>query len=449
MKSITRRSVLSAGAFGATAALLSACGGPSTSSSGGSSAAPSAANLENVKPASEIEFWSNHPGKSQDIEKAIIAAFEKENPGIKVKLITAGKNYEEVLQKFNTAYAGGSAGDVVVASDVTWFKYYLNKQIIPLDDIFASQKFDTQDYRTALLEDYNYQGKHYGVPYSRSTPVFYYNKDHFKAAGLEDRAPKTWQELAEWAPKLKAAGTSARQVYTVPDAENYNSWVLQNVLWGFGGGFSKDWDFSLTSSAETQEAVKFLQKAINTDKWAAIGSGDPADLFTSGATSTVIASTGSLKGIIEASKFNVGVGFLPGGPKEQDKVVPTGGAGVAISAKSSPEKQLAAAMFIKFLTNPENSAKFSQATGYMPSRKSADMKAAIEKTPQLQVAIDQLAKTRPQDDARTFLPGGDIEVSKQLQVMLQSTEDPKSSLEALQKKLEGIYAKDLKPRLEK
>jgi sn-glycerol 3-phosphate transport system substrate-binding protein len=448
MKNLNRRSILSLGAAGAAAGLLAACSGPSTSGAS-SSSAPTAAKLDGVKPASQIEFWSNHPGQSQDVEKAMIEAFQKENPGITVKLITAGKNYEEVLQKFNTAYAGGSAGDIVVASDVTWFKYYLNKQIIPLDDIFTSQNFDTKDFRQALLEDYNYEGKHYGVPYSRSTPVFYYNKDHFKAAGLEDRAPKTWQELAEWAPKIKAANSSARTVFGVPDADNYNTWVLQNVLWGFGGGFSKNWDFSLTSSAETQEAVKFFQKAINEDKWAAIGTGDPADLFTSGAASTVMASTGSLAGILKTSKFNVGVGFLPGGTKETDKVVPTGGAGLAISAKSTPEKQLAAAMFLKFVTSPENAATFSQATGYMPTRTSADMKDAIAKTPQLQVAIDQLAKTRPQDDARTFLPGGDLELSKQLQAMFQTTSDPKDALTALQTKLEGIYTKDLKPRLGK
>ncbi|GAA1351112.1 ABC transporter substrate-binding protein [Falsarthrobacter nasiphocae] len=446
MKNVTRRTVLSLSAAGAAAAFLSACGGPSTSG-GGSSAAPTAASLEGVKPASEIQFWSNHPGQSSEIEKSIIAAFEKANPGIKVKLITAGKNYEEVYQKFNTAYASGNAGDVVVASDATWFKYFLNKQIIPLDDLFASQKFDVEDFRTALLEDYNYKGKHYGVPYSRSTPVFYYNKDHFKAAGLPDRAPKTWQELAEWAPKLKAASTKAQQVFTVPDAESYNAWTLQNVIWGYGGGFSKDGDFALTKSPETKEAVSFLQKAIHGDKWAAIGSGEPADLFTSGATSTVVASTGSLKGILSAATFNVGVGFLPGGPKETDKIVPTGGAGVAINAKASPERQLAAAMFIKFLTNAENAAAFSKATGYLPTRTSADMKDAIQATPQLKIAIDQLEKTRPQDDARVFLPGGDLELAKALQGMLTADSDPQPNLDALSTKLEGIYNKELKPRL--
>ncbi len=43
------------------------------------------------------------------------------------------------------------------------------------------------------------------MPFARSTPLFYYNKKHWTAAGLPDRGPNTWDELAQWAPKLKAA----------------------------------------------------------------------------------------------------------------------------------------------------------------------------------------------------------------------------------------------------
>ena len=55
-----------------------------------------------VKPAASIDFWSNHPGKSQDVEKAIIEKFHAKYPDIKVNLVTAGANYEEIAQKFQT-----------------------------------------------------------------------------------------------------------------------------------------------------------------------------------------------------------------------------------------------------------------------------------------------------------------------------------------------------------
>ena len=44
-------------------------------------------------------------------------------------------------------------------------------------------------------------------PFNSSTTVFFYNKDAFKAAGLDaDKPPKTWPKVKEAAQKLKAAG---------------------------------------------------------------------------------------------------------------------------------------------------------------------------------------------------------------------------------------------------
>ena len=120
MNEFSRRGFLGlAGAAGIAG--LSACAGtgtaPSTGSGGGSS--------------NTIEFWSNHPGNSKPVEQEIIKAFEAANPSLKVKLVDAGKNYEEVAQKFNASLAGGQLPDVVVVSDVTWFNFALNKQLAP------------------------------------------------------------------------------------------------------------------------------------------------------------------------------------------------------------------------------------------------------------------------------------------------------------------------------
>ena len=230
MNEFSRRGFLGlAGAAGVAG--LAACAGtgtaPSTGSGGGSS--------------NTIEFWSNHPGNSKPVEQEIIKAFEAANSGLKVKLVDAGKNYEEVAQKFNASLAGGQLPDVVVVSDVTWFNFALNKQLSPLDELLSTAKIDTSDYVDALYNDYNLDDKHYALPFSRSTPLFYYNKDLWKAAGLEDRGPKDWDEFLTWAPKLKAAAGSDKIVMELPDGSNYLDWVFQNMVWGHGGAYSKEW----------------------------------------------------------------------------------------------------------------------------------------------------------------------------------------------------------------
>lgn len=441
---LDRRLFLSLAGVGAGAAALTACGGPSTSA--GAAPTETAINFDGVKPAASIDFWSNHPGKSQDVEKDMIARFEAKNPDIKVNLITAGANYEEIAQKFQTAQAAKSGlPALVVLSDVWWFRYYLNGNIIPLDSLITQLDVKLDDFRTSLVDDYKYDGKQWALPYGRSTPMFYYNKDHFAAAGLPDRAPATWQEFAEWAPKLKA-GSGAQYAFMHPALAGYAGWTLQNNLWGEGGAWSKDWDITCDST-ESVAALQAAQDSVYKDSWAGVSSKESADDFAAGLASATVSSTGSLIGILKSSNFNVGVGFLPGGSKAKTEVCPTGGAGLGIPSGVSPEQQLAAAMFLQFVTEPENTAAFSAATGYMPTRKSADMTTVLAKTPQINTAMDQLAVTRVQDNARAFLPGADQEMAKAAAKILTQQADVKTTMTELKTTLEGLYTKDVKPKL--
>ena len=376
---LDRRHFLGLAGAGAGAAALSACGGPST---GAPAAATAAADIDfsGVKPAASIDFWSNHPGKSQDVEKAIIEQFHAKFPEIKVNLVTAGANYEEIAQKFQTSQAAKSGlPGLVVLSDVWWFRYYSNGNIIALDSLIKQLDVKVDDFQKSLIADYQYEDKQWALPYGRSTPLFYYNKDHFKAAGLPDRGPKTLAGFAEWAPKLKAS-SGAQYEYIYPALAGYAGWTLQNNLWGWGGSWSNEWTFNC-DSAESVAALPGWGAGLHLQ--GQVGRGflkEAADDFAAGITSSTISSTGSLLGVLKSAKFNVGVGYLPGGPKNESPVCPTGGAGLGIPSGVSKEVQLAAATFLKFMTEPKNTAQFSAATGYMPTRTSADMTAVLATT---------------------------------------------------------------------
>lgn len=442
---LDRRHFLGLAGLGAGAAALAACGGPSTA--GTADAVETAAiDFSGVKPAASIDFWTNHPGKSQDVEKAIIEKFHAKFPDIKVNLVTAGANYEEIAQKFQTSQAAKTGlPALVVLSDVWWFRYFSNGSIIPIDGLVKQLDIKIDDFQKSLVDDYKYDDKQWALPYGRSTPLFYYNKDHFKAAGLPDRAPATWQEFAEWAPKLKAT-SGAQYAYIYPALAGYAGWTLQNNLWGWGGSWSKDWDITCDST-ESVAALQWAQDSIYKDGWAGVSSKEAADDFAAGITSSTISSTGSLLGVLKAAKFNVGVGFLPGGPEVPSGVCPTGGAGLGIPSGITKEEQLAAATFLKFMTEPENTAAFSAATGYMPTRLSADMSAVLAATPQIKTAMDQLAVTKVQDNARVFLPGADQEMAKAAAKILTQQGDVQATMTELKRTLEGIYTKDVKPKL--
>jgi sn-glycerol 3-phosphate transport system substrate-binding protein len=443
-----RRFLGLAGAFGLSAAALSACGGPSTSGGSGAAAPSDDVDWSSVTPAKEITFWSSNPGSSQAVTQQIIDSFHASQSEIKVNLVTAGANYEEIAQKFQAAQAGGELPDLIVFSDVWWFRYKMLDSITPLDSLIEAVDMDVADYREGLWADYTYDDAQWAVPWARSTPLFYYNKAHWAAAGLPDRAPETWDEFSDWAPKLQAAGLGTQHAFQHPALAGYAGWSFQNNLWGWGGGWSEKESFDITCNSEPSvAAIQWLQDSVYKDAWAGVASNDSVNDLTAGAVSATIASTGSLVGILKAANFEVGAGPLPGGPEETSPVCPTGGAGVGIPKDIAKENQLAAATFVKFLTSPENTVTFSQATGYMPVRKSADTEAIIAAAPQVEVALEQLDATRTQDYARVFLPGADQEMAKTCANILTSQADVQSELDALKTTLETIYTRDVQPNL--
>ena len=431
MNDLTRRGFLGlAGAAGVAAGLAACAGsGSSPTSSGAGGGGP-------------IQFWSNHPGTSKDTETKIIEAFQKANPGFTVSLIDGGKNYEEVAQKFNAALAGGQLPDVIVASDVTWFNFALNKQLAPLDDLLSAAGLKTDDYVDALYNDYKFNGKHYALPFARSTPLFYYNKAMWSAAGLPDRGPATWEEFKEWAPKLAAAIGADKVPLQMADGSNYLDWYFQNMAWSMGGQMSKEWT-ATASDPKTVAAGTFLQDLAK-NKWVKFSKSPDAE-FSAGIAACALQSTGTLGGITKNAKFDFGTAFLPG-----DGACPTGGAGVAIPAGLSDERKKNAVKFIEYLTNVESTVTFTQATGYMPVRKSAldneAEKAFLEKNPRAKVAVQQLAKTRSQDNARVLVPGGGARIGKALDQIAQG-QDVATVFAALDKETQAAIDSQIKPKL--
>lgn len=434
---LSRRGFLSLSGMAATGLALTACAG--TGGGAGQSG-----------DAKTITFWSNHPGTSKDQEKELINRFHAKYPDLTVNLVDAGSNYEEVAQKFNAALSGGDLPDVVVLSDVWWFNYALTNAIEPLDGHFSTAGVNVADYVDSFINDYKFNGKTWALPYSRSTPIFCYNKDVWSKAGLPDRGPESWQEFDQWGPELQRVVGDGKWAHGWGNAKNYLAWTFQGPDWTFGGAYSDQWTLKFTDP-RTIEAGNYLRTSINDKRYASIRP-DIATDFGTGVVASAITSTGDLKGINAnaAGKLNFGTAFLPhpNGPG-----CTTGGAGLAIPARISDARKANALKFIDFITNAANTSYFSQATGYIPVRKSAAQDpseaAFLAKNPVNKTAIDQLPLTKSQDYARVFLPGGDQIIGTGLEQIGLQNKDVATALATVQDQLQAIYTRQIQPRLPK
>ena len=117
------------------------------------------------------------------------------------------------------------------------------------------------------------------MPFARSTPLFYYNKDGFKDAGLTD-APKTWDEFVAVAPQLvkKDGDTVTRSAFAHPSSGSYIAWLFQGVVWQYGGEYS-DADFNIKINQGGSIAAGNMYRSSVVDGWASTPSDPDADFL--------------------------------------------------------------------------------------------------------------------------------------------------------------------------
>ena len=243
----------------------------------------------------------------------------------------------------------------MVLSDVWWFRYYTNGNIIPLDGLIKQLDIKMDDFQKSLVADYQYDGQAVGAPLrpfharcSTTTRTTSRPPDCRTAPRRPGRSSPSGRPSSRPAP-ARSTPTSTRPWPATPAGPCRTTCGAGAAAGPRSGTFNCD-------SAESVAALQWAQDSIYKDKWAGVSSKEAADDFAAGITSSTISSTGSLLGVLKSAKFNVGVGYLPGGPKSDSPVCPTGGAGLGIPSGISKEVQLAAATFLKFMTEPENTA---------------------------------------------------------------------------------------------
>jgi len=165
------------------------------------------ANTENASEGNEVTLtlfhrWPNEPFKGYF--DGVIQEFEKQNPGVKIKVVTALN--EEYKQKINVVLGNDNAPDIYF----TWVGEYANKFVrggkaLDLTKYVEEDKAWSDQIIPSTLMPFTLDNKVYGVPVLMDVRMMAYNKELFDRLGLEP--PSTWNELIQVLDKLKTSGT--------------------------------------------------------------------------------------------------------------------------------------------------------------------------------------------------------------------------------------------------
>jgi sn-glycerol 3-phosphate transport system substrate-binding protein len=375
----------------------------------------------------------------------LAADFTKENPTVKVKPIYAG-SYQDTIVKALTAHKAGAPPVTSVLLSTDMFTLIDEDAIIPIDSFVktADDKAWMNSFYKAFMLNSQTGGKTWGIPFQRSTIVLYYNKESFKAAGLDpNKAPATWAEMADYAKKLTVKDSSGKvsQYGIQIPSSGFPYWLFQALA------IQND----VVMANDTGNAVKFddpkvieaLQYWVDLSKSGVHPAGivewgtTPKDFFEK-KVAMMWTTTGNLTNVRKNAKFDFGVAMLPASKR---KGSPTGGGNFYIFKKSTPAQQEAAFKFIKWVTQPERAARWSIETGYVatsnaayetePLRKyGAEFPPALVARDQLPFALSEFSTHENQRVTKALNDG--------LQAALTGAKSPTAAMQDAQKEADRI-----------
>jgi sn-glycerol 3-phosphate transport system substrate-binding protein len=323
----------------------------------------------------EVQWWHSMTAVNGEWVNDLARDFNAKQKNYKIVPTFKG-SYDESMTAAVAAFRAGNAPHILQVFEVGTATMMASKNaIVPVGKVMADakQNFNPASYIPAVAGYYTApSGQMLSFPFNSSTTVFYYNKDAFKAAGLDaEKAPASWPEVALAAAKLKANGhkcplSIAWQGWT--QLESFSAW--HNVEFATRGNGMTGLDARMKTNSPLH--VRHIENLANMAKQGLFvykgRQNVPEASFISGECAMMTTSSGFYGNVKKNAKFAFGLSPLPYYPDvpgaPQNTVI--GGASLWVMAGKKPDEYKGVAEFFTYISSPEVQAASHKRTGYLP-----------------------------------------------------------------------------------
>lgn len=373
----------------------------------------------------------------------LIKVFE-EQTGIKVKTYEMG-NFNDLHDRFATLFAAKDTSFDVIMTWAGWSAEFgqagwlqqLDESALPADLIRPA------------LDAVSWDGKVYGMPKFASVQTMFWNKDHFKAGGVEpDAAPESWDEFVAAA---KAVTTGGRFGYTCDmgnPAGAYQNFLRAMLLAG-GELYDDKWNPQLNSEAGVEGLTKMvellhLHKVMDPASLQITNASDLVEVFAQGNTSIVFnwpfQWAVATKAGAATNAENTGNGLIPGINVRSASI--DGSEGYAINVNS--QNKQAALKWLEFASSAVAQKEIVEKEGWFPvSQTTLDDPATIEALPVV-ATYKQSTEYVTKRYGTPWSSELDQLLSVQISKAMNQEIEPKAALDAAQEELKPIVEKYMK-----
>lgn len=344
----------------------------------------------------EVVVWHSLVAKQSDTVDELAARYNASQDRVRVRMENVAGTDEELLRRFQGSLPSRDLPSIFVANDTMTQTMIDSGVTLPAQSCIDASGYDMSPFATTVKAYYTIDDVLWAASANPGSALVYYNKDHFRRAGLDpERPPATLAELRADAEAIKAAG-----IVDKPFVHEVASYKTEFWLTGARAPIvDNDNGRSAPASAAALEGnddtlalfqwfadmnadglvdpVPVAEGQIN--QYLAMANEQASIIVESSSASTSVeaflagdlsgADVGLDGGAANVSGLDVGAGAFPG--LSEPGRTQMGGPAWYLMSTSPPEVQAAAWDFLTFMNGEEAQTTMLTGGSFLPYRRSA------------------------------------------------------------------------------
>lgn len=369
-----------------------------------------------------VDFWHVMGGPLGKRLDELIGDFNRLHPEGKVRSVHMG-SYDVLAQKLMGAISSNTP-PVIAQMYESWTDQFLHAgDLIPLGEFVKRQvDFNLQDFYPVFIEDNTYDTVLVTLPFNKSVPVFYYNADVLREYGF-DSFPDNWQDFKNVCQHIRTGGIW-------PTSWPIDVWYFSSMLYQRGGVlFDEDENRPCFNSPAGIQVIEYLVDLVQDSLFYLSPGFQRQDEFLSGNVAMIPASVVSWAFMKGKTSFQMGVAPFPQG---ESRAIVIAGTNVGMFRRATEAQRALAWKFISWFLEPENQVRWTEASYYLPTRRSATKTEAFRKflaeNPEYERIITELDFARTEPKVKEWFAGR-IYLNEAMEEAMRLERSPKQALD--------------------
>ncbi|MEK3914186.1 ABC transporter substrate-binding protein [Paenibacillus sp. FSL H7-0331] len=332
----------------------------------------------------------------------LIDEFEAAHPHIHIEGVPVPVG--DLLSRVQADTAAGTPPDVAQLG-FGWMDLIVNGLgAVPLESLTTTDDWNKnfEGFSAKGLELGKYNNQTYGLAFTFSTPVLFYNANLFLKAGLDpEKPPATWQEVEQAALQIKSK-TGAEGFHYSGLSPSTGDWIVQSLIGSNGGAvLSNDRKMLQFDSPEAIGAIQMWRGLVDSGAHDKMNDVEAMETMSQGKLGMFVMTSAVQGSLLKGAKgtgWELRAAEMPAFEGKATK--PTNSGSALFILSKDTEKQKAAWEFMKFVTSERGYTIITSEIGYLPMRTSIledpkYLKEWAKENPLIQPNISQLERLTP------------------------------------------------------